>query len=265
MTPARPRDLRQAALTLAARGWSVLPIEPRGKRPLVPWRELQERRAGPAEIEAWFDAHPCANVGVVTGALSGLLVLDVDSGHGGAESLARLEIEHGSLPRSVEAMSGGGGRHLYFAHPGGSVPNRVGLAPGIDLRGDGGCVVAPPSLHPNGHRYRWAARRAPGEAPLAPLPAWLGALLRKGDAGRGHPQGYWRELVQRGVKQGVRNNTIASLAGHLLWHGVDAPVALELLLAWNRLRCDPPLPDAEVVAVLESIARLHAREEASGS
>ncbi|HVC10460.1 MAG TPA: primase alpha helix C-terminal domain-containing protein, partial [Burkholderiales bacterium] len=64
--------------------------------------------------------------------------------------------------------------------------------------------------------------------------------------------------------EGVRNNTIASLAGHLLWHGVDAPVALELLLAWNRLRCDPPLADEEVARVLESIARLQAREQGAG-
>jgi hypothetical protein len=101
---------------------------------------------------------------------------------------------------------------------------------------------------------------APGEARLAPLPAWLAALVRKGDASRAHPPGYWRELVRRKVPEGVRNNTIASLAGHLLWHGVDPAVTLELLLAWNRVRCDPPLPDAEVAQVVENIARLQERE-----
>ena len=239
--------------------------ERHGKRPIVPWRELQERPAAPDEIEAWYAERPDGNVGVVTGAVSGLVVIDVDVGHGGEQSLARLKIEHGSLPRTVEALTGGGGRHLYFAHPGGVVPNRAGLAPGIDVRGDGGCVVAPPSMHPGGRRYRWAARRAPGEAPLAPLPGWLAALAHKGDSGRAHPPGYWRELVRRGVKEGVRNNTIASLAGHLLWHGVDQAVALELLLAWNRLRCDPPLPDAEVAQVLESIAHLQERERGPGA
>lgn len=253
-----------AALELAARGWSVLPMEARGKRPLVAWRGLQERPAAPAEVEAWFGEHPEANLGVVTGVVSGLVVIDVDPAHGGAQSLAQLEIEHGSLPRTVEALTGCGGRHLYFAHPAGVVPNRTGIAPGIDVRGDGGCVVAPPSIHPSGRRYAWAMRRAPGQAPLAPLPAWLAALVRKPDAGHAHPLQYWRDLVRRGVTEGVRNNTIASLAGHLLWHGVDAPVALELLLAWNRLRCDPPLADEEVARVLESIARLQAREPGAG-
>jgi hypothetical protein len=266
MKPTRePRSpMLAAALELRAHGWSVLPVERHGKRPVVAWRELQERAAEPAEIATWYGERPDANLGVVTGALSGLVVLDVDPAHGGEQSLAHLEIEHGSLPRTVEALTGGGGRHLYFAHPGGSVPNRAGVAPGIDVRGDGGCVVAPPSIHPSGRRYRWAARRSPAEAPLAPLPDWVAALLHRGDAGRPHPAGYWRELVQRGVKEGVRNNTIASLAGHLLWHGIDPAIALELLLAWNRLRCDPPLPDAEVAHVLESIARLQERERGAG-
>lgn len=259
MIVSRRDAMRSAALELAGRGWSVLPMEFRGKRPVVAWRELQDRRASSKEITAWFEQHPSANIGVVTGAVSGLVVLDVDPAHGGGQSLACLELDHGSLPRTVEAVSGGGGRHLYFAHPGGIVPNRAGVMPGIDLRGDGGCVVAPPSLHPNGHRYRWALDRAPGEVQLAPLPAWLSALLRRGKAGHAHPASYWLELVRSGVKQGMRNNTIASLAGHLLWHGVDLPVAIELLLAWNRLRCDPPLSDAEVVRVLESIARLQER------
>ena len=82
-------------------------------------------------------------MGIVTDAVSGLVVLDVDPRHGCEESLKNLEREHGPLPRTLEAMTGGGGRHIYFAHPGGSVRNRVGITPGIDLRGDGGCIVAP--------------------------------------------------------------------------------------------------------------------------
>lgn len=63
------------------------------------------------------------------------------------------------------------------------------------------------------------------------------------------------------MPEGQRNSTIASLTGHLLWHGVDAAVVLELLLAWNRLRCRPPLDDAEVVEVVGNILRLHQQEE----
>jgi Bifunctional DNA primase/polymerase, N-terminal/Primase C terminal 1 (PriCT-1) len=250
--------MHDAARACLARGWSVIPIERRGKRPLVAWLEFQDRLATPDELEAWLARWPEANLGIVTGRISGLVVVDVDAGHGGEASLARLEAAHGPLPGTVEALTGGGGRHLYFAHPGGRVGNRVGLLPGIDLRGDGGCVVAPPSIHPNGRRYAWADGRAPQEAPLAPLPAWL---LRDAGARRaGHPLAHWRELARRGVGEGERNATLASLAGHLLWHEVDPEVVLELLLAWNRARCDPPLDDAEVASVVESITRLHLGE-----
>jgi hypothetical protein len=251
-------DVSAAALAYAARGWSPIPIEPRGKRPLVPWLEFQQRIADAGEIDGWFRRWPEANVGLVTGRLSGLVVVDIDPRHDGAASIERASAEHGPLPRTVEAQTGGGGRHLYFAHPGAPLANRVGILPGIDLRADGGCVVAPPSLHPIGRRYRWAAGRAPDQVPLAELPRWL---LPAGHGGtrRGHPLAHWRELVRHDVAEGTRNSTLASLAGHLLWHGVDPQVALELLLAFNRVRCRPPLPDDEVAQVVASIARLHAQ------
>lgn len=261
----KPRtDMLEAALACAARGWSVVPVVPRAKNPLVPWTELQHRRAGEDEIRGWFAHWPRANVGVVTGAVSGLVVLDVDPRHEGDESLAAWEREHGPLPRTVEAITGGGGRHVYFAHPGGLVHNKVGLAPGIDLRGDGGMIVAPPSVHPSGRRYAWEVDHHPDETPLAPLPDWLARRVAEAPGGRGHPLAHWRELVRAGVAAGERNSTIASFAGHLLWHGVDPQVALELMLAWNRARCRPPLDDEEVARTVESIARLHERERAAG-
>lgn len=258
-------DCRAAALDYLARGWSAIPMEPRGKRPLVTWLEFQDRHATPAEVEDWFRDRPGANVGIVTGAVSGLVVLDVDERHGGEESLSGLERSHGLLPATVEAITGGGGRHLYFAHPAGVVHNRVALVPGVDLRGDGGCVVAPPSLHPSGRRYAWAPGRAPEAVPLAPPPHWLLQLARPEGRRAGHPLAHWRELVRRRIPEGERNNTIASLAGHLFRHGVDAEIVLELLAAWNRAQCDPPLPDDEVARVVESIARLHERRREGGA
>jgi len=169
-------DRLAAARAYLARGWSVVPVEPRGKRPLVPWRRLQTRRASAAELERWFARWPDANVAIVTGRLSGLVVLDVDPRHGGAASLDLLEAGQAPLPETPEVLTGGGGRHLYFRHPGGRVGNRVDLLPGLDLRGDGGCVVAPPSVHPSGRPYAWRAGRAPQECALAPLPRSLGAI-----------------------------------------------------------------------------------------
>jgi hypothetical protein len=254
-----PSGCHGTALDYLARGWSVIPIEPRGKRPLVAWLEYQERQPTAAEVAGWFGRWPEANVAIVTGVVSGLVVLDVDARHGGEQSLAGLETAHGPLPRTIAVATGGGGRHLYFSHPGGVVHNKVGLAPGIDVRGDGGCVIAPPSLHPSGRRYAWVRGCAPGEETLASLPLWLGQLLRPGQGRPGHPLMHWRELVRRQIPEGERNNTIASLAGHLLWHGVDPEFTLELLEAWNREHCKPPLPVGEVARVVESITRLHER------
>jgi hypothetical protein len=133
------------------------------------------------------------------------------------------------------------------------------VAQGIDLRADGGYIVAPPSVHPTGKPYAWAAVRSPGDIDLAPLPRWL--LIPAGRPRVGRKIAEWRHLVREGVPEGQRNSTIASLTGHLLWHGVDVEVALELMLAWNRIRCRPPLDDAEVAGVVRNIARLHSAED----
>lgn len=246
-----------AALAYARRGWSVIPVAAKGKQPLVRWLPYQDHTADEAEIRSWFRRWPAANVGIVTGAVSGLAVLDIDPKHGGADSLAHLEQRHGALPPTLEVATGGGGRHLYFRHPGGTLHNKVGLAPGVDLRGDGGLVVAPPSIHPSGRPYLWQDDRTD----LANMPDWLLRLAAGAPGGTGHPLTYWRHLVRGGVEEGERNATIASFAGHLLWHGVDSTVVLELLLCWNAVRCRPPLSDDEVASVVASITRLHERKD----
>ena len=189
-------SILKAALEYLRRGWSVLPLKSRGKRPLVPWEEFQRRRADEAEVRLWFESFPRANLAIVTGAISGLVVLDIDPGHGGDESLTELESLHGALPNTIEVLTGGGGRHVYFRHPGDAVRNQAGLAPGIDLRGDGGYVVAPPSIHPSGREYRFEVSHHPDETLLAAIPAWVLGLTHP--EGRGHPFAYWRNLVREG-------------------------------------------------------------------
>jgi hypothetical protein len=130
------------------------------------------RAATPAEIEAWWQRWPGANVGVVTGWVSALVVLDVDPRHDGDRALAALEDRHAALPATVTSATGGGGRHLWFAHPAHLVPSRP-LRPGLDVKAEGGMVVAPPSVHASGDLYRWCPGRAPDEQLLAPLPGWL--------------------------------------------------------------------------------------------
>jgi len=250
---------KEAALHYLSLGWSVVPVQPRAKRPIVRWTPYQGRRATTDEVEQWFRRWPDANVAIVTGAVSGLLVLDVDAGHGGDASLAALESEFAPLEPTLECLTGGGGRHLYFRHFGEPVPNKAGFRDGLDLRGDGGVVVAPPSIHPSGRAYRWREGRAPQVLGPAPMPQWLRRIVAGATPHSGHPLSHWRRLVSEGVAEGARNATIASLAGHLLWHEVDPSVVLELLLCWNRQRCRPPLPDEEVAATVASIARAHAR------
>jgi len=259
MQSAQPfSEIVLAAKYYLSRQWSILPLRPREKRPLIQWEPFQSTRPSEAELHLWFEHWPDANIGVVTGEISNLVVLDIDPDHGGDASLERLERRFQPLQATIEAKSGGGGRHLYFAHPGGIIRNRTAIAQGIDLRGDGGYVVAPPSIHPTGARYMWALGRSPEDMALSPLPRWLmattGAMRPK------RTLDDWRQLVREGVPEGQRNSTIASLTGHLLWRGVDPQIALELLLAWNRTRCRPPLDDAEVARVVHSIAHLHDKD-----
>jgi hypothetical protein len=253
----------ETAQRYLARGWSILPLGARDKRPLVVWEPLQTSRPSAEQVSDWFGRWPDANIGIVTGEISNLVVLDIDPKHGGDASLERLERQFGPSPSTIEAITGGGGRHLYFAHPGGLVRNRTGFAQGIDLRGDGGYVVAPPSIHPSGRPYVWAAGRSPEDIAPAALPRWI--LPPSGGPRARRTLSDWRRLVQEGVPEGQRNSSIASLAGHLLWHQVDPEVVLELLLAWNRMRCRPPLDDAEVAQVVSNIVRLHFSENASGA
>lgn len=177
-----------AALAYARRGWAVFPCHapgPRGgctcaagaacaspaKHPRTR-RGLHDATCDPARIKAWWRTWPAANVGIRTG--GGLAVVDVDPAHGGAASVDALESAHGRLPDTMAVRTGGAGLHLYFAADG-AVRNSAGaLGPGVDVRGEGGYVVAPPSRHASGGRYRWA-----GTAALAPLPDWvLEALVR---------------------------------------------------------------------------------------
>jgi hypothetical protein len=188
-----PTDVRAAALSYLARGWSVIPVRPREKRPLVAWQIYQQQLPTTQEVERWYARWTDANVGIVTGAISGLVVLDVDPRHGGTESLDAWERDQGPLPRTVEARSGGGGRHLYFAHPGGVVHNRVALLPGVDVRGDGGLIVAPPSMHPSEPTVVVAPERENAAADHAPEPR------RASTAGLSAPARCWPTAWGKGA------------------------------------------------------------------
>ena len=158
-------SLLKAALDYARRGWSVIPLRPSSKTPLIDWKPYQQRQATEEEIRSWWSRWPSANVGFVTGTISGVIVLDID----GPEGEAEIE-KRGGLPQTLISRTGKG-RHAIFRHPGGTISNSVRELPGLDLRGDGGYIVAPPSIHPSGMRYEWEVR--PDDVSFADPPAWL--------------------------------------------------------------------------------------------
>lgn len=251
------KTIQESALDYLRRNWSVIPLRFKDKRSTLRWHEFQYRKATEDDLNNWNTRWPDGNIGIVTGLASGMIVVDIDPKHGGDDSLFALEQSNGALPKTVEAITGGGGHHLYFSHPGGVLHNRVGLATGIDIRGDGGYVVAPPSRHISGARYAWAPGHAPDQIEFASMPEWLIKLISSDDRRAGRSRDHWCKLVQTGVSEGERNRTIASLSGHLLWHGVDPDVVMEMLMCWNRVRCNPPLSDEDVVKTIESITRTH--------
>jgi hypothetical protein len=211
-------------------------------------------------IRDWWRRWLVTNVGVAVGQ-SGIFVLDVDPRHAGDESLAALEREHGPLPASWRFLTGGGGVHVLFRDPGAELDLRNSarrLGPGLDTRGRGGFIVAPPSLHVSGRRYAVDVDHHPDHVLLGNVPAWLiERLARKGEGSATAPD-EWRALASGPIAEGARNDTIARLAGPLLRHFVDPWVALAMLQSFNRDRCNPQLDDDEVSAIVASIARREA-------
>jgi hypothetical protein len=235
-----------AAREYAARGWRVFPLN--GKVPFAGTRGFKD-----ATTELQPDRWPAgANVGIATG--GGLAVLDVDYRHDGDESLHELEQRYGRLPRTASVKTGNGGEHLYFATRREVRNSTDRLGRGLDVRGDGGYVVGPPSKHPDtGRVYAWDEH--PDETPPARLPDWLERLLVEQHNGRARPVSECRRLAANGVVEGGRNDSTARLAGHLIARRVDYFVCLELVRVWNRCRNQPPLSDDEVARVVRSIAR----------
>lgn len=143
-----------------------------GKHPRTP-NGLRDASTDAKVVEAWWRRWPDANLGVVTGRQSGLVVVDVDPDHGGIDSMRRLVAEHAPLPSGPRVRTGSGGWHVLFAWPGREVRNSAGrVGPGVDIRGDGGYVIAPPSVHAAGDRYVWTRGGDPPQ-----LPEWLHRLV----------------------------------------------------------------------------------------
>jgi hypothetical protein len=168
-----PRGMLAAALDYAARRLPVFPCVARGKSPAT-HNGFHDATTNPETIRRFWRIAD-RNIGIPTGPVSGFRILDID-GAAGDESLRALESKHGPLPPTRQAITGSG-RHVWFAYTGPPIQSAAGrIAPGIDTRGDGGYIIAPPSVHENGRAYEWAATSVDD---LAVAPEWLIALTRK--------------------------------------------------------------------------------------
>lgn len=170
-----PRSLADEARRYARRGWAVFPIAPKSKAPLIRskrgGRGFMDASTDEDRVTRWWAREPQANIGIATGEPSGIVVLDVDD----FDSLEALEATHGDL-ETLWAVTGSGGMHFVFRRPKDGLRNSAGrVAPGIDVRGDGGYIVAAPSVHPSGQPYRWGLS---GPIEPAHMPEWLLTLAR---------------------------------------------------------------------------------------
>jgi len=189
-------------------------------------------------IAGWFNGEDI-NIGIVAGLESGLVILDVDPRHGGAESLKQYNV-----PQTPKVQTGSGGFHFYFKHPGGDVRNSAGtIADGLDVRAHHGFCVAPPSQHTSGNEYKWLVD---ARAPLADAPAWLLNGSKKKTVVAAPAS------VEK-VAEGQRNNAMTVLAGKLRRHGLHNTAIFAAILYENDLRCKPPLPEAELKAIADSV------------
>jgi hypothetical protein len=171
----------ETALEYAQRGWRVIPIRPGEKRPpITSWQTAAT--TDPETITTWYTGqYTNHGIGIATGPTSGIFVLDIDDKEHsrGYDTLNDLETQHSPLPETLTVITGSGGNHLYFTHPADQlIRNDAGrrLGPGLDIRGEGGQVVAPGSTHPNGTTYEFDIETEHLEP--APAPQWLLDLLK---------------------------------------------------------------------------------------
>ncbi len=250
------------AVALLRRGWSVVPVHVPlgsgdcscgqdtcswpGKHPRVPWRPYTEELPTKAQVIDWFDDEFYgSNLGVVTGQVSDLVVVDVD---GTIQDFQAL-----GLPRTRSVLTGGGGYHFYYRTGREPTPSGISVTPGIDIKADGGFVVAPPSLHLSGYNYAWLDRAIDRVEVVKISPSDLPQRAHVSS-----PNGEWAGELLGGVSEGERSATTARLAGRYAQIGLTAEEAAMLLTTWNTQN-NPPLSNRELGATIRSVYTRHAQ------
>ena len=225
--------------SIADLGFKLILVD--GKKPKH--KEWQSKASGERfVIEQRHKLYPQSNWGIVTGEPSGVFVIDID-GPEGTESLKRLETDNGPLPATLRIRTGRG-EHVYFRYPGHHIPNSVGkVAPHIDVRGDGAFAVCPPSIHESGKAYEFVD----AAMPIAEAPHWLLEAITT------------EHLIPvpdgESIPEGSRNDTLFKSACALCQAQVSQAEVLNTILTMNKVRCNPPLDEAEVKILVSSASR----------
>jgi hypothetical protein len=202
-------------------------------------------------IRRWLERWPKANLGIACGKISGIIAEDIDPRNGGNESKKRLP---GNFPFTPTSATGGDGEHFLTKYPdnGFAVKNDTNLKgfPGIDIKSDGGFIVAPPSVHISGKNYSW--RINPVTTPLAPTPKWFLEIIKKEEK---QAQENKTAPVGETIPKGERVKTLRSLAGTMRRRGMNEPAILAALEAINQTQCETPLPDSKIKDIARSYGK----------
>jgi archaellum biogenesis ATPase FlaH len=222
----------EQALGYLHRGFSVIPLSPMSKIPPkgFEWARYQKGPASEDDVRQWFTGWPDANLGIVTGAVSGIVVVDCDN-KDAARELKRIMPELKTVPRVKTSK----GHHFFFRHPGYPVPNSASVFfPKMDVRGDGGFVVAPPSIHERGHQYEW---QVPINGELPQLPEEISSAATRTKTETAKDKRFDSSVVWEGLPQGQRDDQMFRYACQLRSLNAPREVAERLILeAWSRCR-----------------------------
>ena len=246
--------LLDAALKYATQyGWAVFPCNPQTKRPITP-HGFKDAKKDPGPIRAWWKRYPDANIGIATGSMSNLLVidldLDADKGTNGVHEMLMWEQDHGELPETARAITGRGGAHIYYHYEGTDFKNRTGIIDGVDVRAEGGYVIAPPSIHENGTAYEW--EDSPEDVGISEIDENVRKFLAIGANER---EAHEPLKIPATIESGYRNSTLHKLACSLQAQGLADDTIFHSVMQENLARCQPPLDEKEVETIVKSALR----------
>lgn len=244
-------SMYDAAIEYAKKGFAVFPLKYRDKVPLTR-NGCKDATTDAAQIKAWWQKYPNANIGLATGSVSQnvfVIDLDIDEDRGidGYHSLEDWQREHGDFPETWTAITGRGGYHLYY-RGNGRVKNRAGIIDGVDIRGNGGYVVAPPSIHKNGNRYEW--EYSPDEFEIAKADNNVEYFLNHDDQKQSAAF-----TMPNIVAAGQRNQMLFRFACMMQAKGASDQSVFAATMAENESSCSPPLTEQEVRIIVSSATK----------